>query len=514
MKKIFLILTFQFSILHSFCQPIIQWETSLGGTIDDEGYSIFQTFDGGYIIAGLSGSNDGDVSGNHGDGDAWIVKIDQSGNILWQHCYGGTFPDQAMSIIQTSDSGYVFAGYSGSTNGDVSGNHGGPDYWVVKLNDTGSIQWSKCYGGSNQDYGASVIQTYDGGYAIVGYSYSTDDEVTNNHGNGDYWVVKLNDTGAIQWQRCYGGSGSEIAYSITQASDSGFVIIGNTNSTDGDFTGFNNCGMGIIKTDISGNIQWVQCLGSGLGTYGLSVIQTLDGGYAVGGYGGGAFGGWDYLVYKLSSTGTIQWWNSYGGSGDDLGTCIIQNPDGSYVIGGYTSSSDGEVIGHPPNCTNYWIVKLDTSGSIIWQKYYGGPNADLLNGIIRTNDGGYAMVGSVDANGGDVTGFHGGSGYDYWVVKLYPDSTTGIDKISSKNSYISIYPNPSDGNFNLDYKLPSGKGELIITDIAGRVLYRMNITGINGTQKINIADFVNGIYYWHIISGNEIPPNGKIVVLK
>ena len=519
MKKLILlliILNSQFSILNSFCQPTIQWEKSLGGTYIDNAYSIKQTFDSGYIVAGSSSSIDGDVSGNHGAGDAWLVKLDYAGIIQWQHCYGGTNWEWSASIIQTTDSGYVFTGYTASNNDDVSANHGGDDYWVVKINDTGTIQWSKCYGGSGQDYAASIIQTYDGGYAVAGYTYSTNGDVTNNHGNEDYWVVKLNDTGAIQWHRCYGGIGADIAYNITQARDSGFVIVGNTASSDGDFMGTNSGsgGIGIIKTDLSGNVQWSKCLGTGA-DYGLSVIQTLDGGFTVGGYGGGAFGGWDYLVYKLSDTGSVQWSNSYGGSGDDWGTSIIQLYDGSYVMAGYSGSTDDEVTGNHGGW-DYWVLKLNNSGAIIWEQSYGGSYDEVLNSLIATNDGGYALAGISESNDGEVSGHHGGVGnsQDFWVVKLNPDVTTGIDQISTKSSYISIYPNPSDGNLNLDYQLPSGKGELIMTDIAGRVVYSLNISGISGTQKINVADFVNGIYYWKIISGNDVPPNGKIVLLK
>jgi hypothetical protein len=159
---------------------------------------------------------------------------------------------------------------------------------------------------------------------------------------------------------------------------------------------------------------------------------------------------------------------------------------------------------------------LNNSGAIIWEQSYGGSYDEVLNSLIATNDGGYALAGISESNDGEVSGHHGGVGnsQDFWVVKLNPDVTTGIDQISTKSSYISIYPNPSDGNLNLDYQLPSGKGELIMTDIAGRVVYSLNISGISGTQKINVADFVNGIYYWKIISGNDVPPNGKIVLLK
>jgi hypothetical protein len=151
-------------------------------------------------MVGQSYSNDGDVSGNHGgNGDAWIVKLNSIGEIQWQKCLGGSNLDIAGAIQPTSDDGYVMAGYTHSNDGDVSGNHGGnDDAWVVKLNSTGEIQWQKCLGGSGDDQAFDIQPTADGGYIMVGQSSSNDGDVSGNHGgNGDAWIVKLNSTGEI-----------------------------------------------------------------------------------------------------------------------------------------------------------------------------------------------------------------------------------------------------------------------------------------------------------------------------
>ncbi|MGQ9856230.1 MAG: hypothetical protein ACUVQF_05790 [Fervidobacterium sp.] len=171
----------------------IQWQKTLGGNDHDYAYSIEQTADGGYIVAGATLSNDGDVKGNHGSytHDMWVVKLDASGNIKWQKFLGGTSDDYAYSIQQTSDGGYIVAGYTSSNNGDVTGNHGYEDMWVVKLDGTGNIAWQKCLGGSSYDYAYSILQTSDGGYIVAGCTESDNGDVSEKRWGNDVWVVKL-----------------------------------------------------------------------------------------------------------------------------------------------------------------------------------------------------------------------------------------------------------------------------------------------------------------------------------
>ena len=178
----------------------IEWQRCLGGSYEDWAYSIQQTSDGGFIVAGETCSNDGDVSGNHGEYDFWVVKLNSSGEIEWQRCLGGSDYDYASSIQQTLDGGFIVAGYTKSNDGDVSGWHEGydpyggdplPDCWVVKLNSSGEIEWQRCLGGSEIDGAKSIQQTTEGGFIVAGYSESNDGDVSGNHGEGDAWVVKL-----------------------------------------------------------------------------------------------------------------------------------------------------------------------------------------------------------------------------------------------------------------------------------------------------------------------------------
>src|SRR5665213_971020 len=266
MKKIIflaLILNSSFFTLHLFAQPAIQWEKCLGGAGDDEAYAMSNTNDGGYIVTGYSHSTDGQITNSHGG--VWVAKLDANGFIQWEKTYGGScYCETAYSIIQTTDGGYVFGGYTGSSDGDVVNPYpGSVQCWVVKLNDTGAIQWSKCYGGSVNQFLKSIIQTTDGGYIFSGDSDSNDGDVIGNHSNDyDAWIVKLSDSGAIQWAKCYGGTAGEVGNSIQQTNDGGYIVAGLTTSNDGDVN-FNHGDNDywIFKIDSIGHLQWQKSYG-------------------------------------------------------------------------------------------------------------------------------------------------------------------------------------------------------------------------------------------------------------
>jgi len=274
--------------------PNIEWQKALGGSNDDEAYSVQQTSDGGYIVAGSTRSNDGDVSGNHEEvwwlvWDFWVVKLDRYGDIEWQKCLGGSDSDWAESIQQTSDGGYIVAGYTGSNDGDVSGNHGEKDFWVVKLDRYGNIKWQKALGGSDSDWAYNIQQTSDGEYIVAGYTGSNDGDVSGNHGEKDFWVVKLDRYGNIEWQKCLGGSGGggsggDYAYSVQQTSDGGYIVAGETWSNNGDVSGYHGGGdVWVVKLDRYGDIKWQKCLGGSSWDWAYSIQQTNDGGYIVAG---------------------------------------------------------------------------------------------------------------------------------------------------------------------------------------------------------------------------------------
>ena len=428
-RNILATLFFSFSFIVSISQTTIQWQKSLGGSDEELGSYIQQTNDGGYIVAGQSSSIDGDVSGNHGLTDYWVVKLTNIGTIEWQKSLGGTAEDFANSIQQTNDGGYIIVGFSQSNDGDVTGNQGFYDCWVVKLNDIGTIEWQKSLGGSSFDAGSSIQLTSDGGYIIAGSSSSNDGDVSGNHNSQDCWVVKLSSIGAIEWQKSLGGSSADQAGFIQQTSDGGYVFAGWSLSNDGDVTG--NQGYydyWVVKLSNIGTIEWQKSLGGSYNDLPSAIQQTNDGGFMLAGTSlsndgdvSGNHGELDCWLVKLSSIGTIEWQKSLGGSGSDRAGSIQQTNDGGFIAVGTSNSNDGDVSSNYGE-TDFWVVKLSDVGIIEWQKSFGGSGIDFGVSIQQTNDGAYIVAGQSSSNDVDVSGNHGND--DYWVVKLYCEAVT------------------------------------------------------------------------------------------
>ncbi len=408
--------------------PPIAWQKSIGGSGFEGASSIKQTADGGYIMASASNSNDGDVPGNHGWVDVFVVKLSSTGGIQWAKNYGGTDYDDVASIIQTSDGGYIFIGFTQSINGDVVGNHGQGDIWLVKLNDVGTIQWQKCLGGNNVEIGLSVNQTADGGYIISGATDSNDGDVSGNHDplgiQPDIWIAKLDNTGNVQWQKCLGGTEDEYA-SVKQVSDGGYIVCGSTNSTDGDVIGNHGSDIWVVKLNSGGNLQWQKCLGGSGYDDANSIEETSDGAYVLAGSissGDGDVTGdhssGDIWIVKINNSGDILWQKFYGGSGSDNAGSIKITSDGGFIVAGTSSSNDGDINGNHGG-SDAWLIKLDANGNFQWQKCMGGTSDDRASYSEQTTDNGYIVGGSSDSNNGDATNNHGGG--DSWVIKLGPD---------------------------------------------------------------------------------------------
>tara|TARA_B100000508_G_scaffold137355_2_gene131764 strand:- start:63454 stop:66492 length:3039 start_codon:yes stop_codon:yes gene_type:complete len=415
MKKILFLSLYLVSINVIGQLPSIEWQKSLGGSGYDHAESIEQTTDGGYIVAGVSESSDGDITSSNGLSDYWIVKLDANGSTLWQRAIGGSLNDYANCIKQTTDGGFIVAGYSESTDGDVTGNHGNFDYWIVKLDAAGTILWEMSYGGLGDDRAESIQQTTDGGYIVTGSSDSNDGDITNNQGFHDFWVIKLDSNGSILWQNTYGGSSWDRSKMIQQTTDGGYIIAGFTWSNDGDVS-FNNGQRDywVIKLDASGNLIWEKSLGGSDFDWAYSVQQTADGGFIVAGrsYSDNGdltinYGIYDYWVVKLDATGNIEWQKSLGGGGGDSARSVKQTSDGGFIVAGYSVFI---------NSQSYWIVKLDGFGNLIWQKTFGGTSQDLAYSIQQTSKGNYIVAGSSESNDEDVDGNNGD--FDFWVVKL------------------------------------------------------------------------------------------------
>ena len=343
---------------------IIEWQKSYGSKGNDRANGIIQTSDGGFVFIGTTDSDDGQLENNHGSSDYWIVKITSMGNIEWQKCYGGSGTDEAYSVVETINGDYIIIGKSGSEDGNISINKGKDDVWIIKLDSIGKMLWQKSIGGEYDDEASSIQNTLDTGFIIAGFSASDDGDVNcPSDTYVDAWIVKMNNLGEIQWSKCIGGYNGDDAKCIQQTSDEGFVFTGRTVKNK-NYDGFPNFDVFVVKIDKNGFIEWEKIFGGSKWEEGNSIKQTKDGGYIIGGFSSSNNGDLsknqgcnDFWIIKIDSMGNIEWEKSLGGSGYEEAKSIILTSDGGYIVAGVTDSNDGDVKGFHGE-KDAWIVKL------------------------------------------------------------------------------------------------------------------------------------------------------------
>ena len=248
-------------------QGEVEWQNFYGSSQSEQAHSILLTSDGGYIVAG-------------GPEDGLIFKIDALGNLEWENIYGGTMKETFFSVQQTNDLGYVAAGFSLSNDGDISENKGEEDVWIIKIDINGDLEWSKTYGGSKGDVSLDVQQSEDGGYIVGGYTESDDGDVENNNGEHDFWIIKLDALGNLEWEKNFGGQATDRAQSLQKVSTGGYIVTGLSSSNDGDLV--DNMGsrdIWIFKLDNDGNMEWQKNYGSSRLDNGIDIKETEDGGF-------------------------------------------------------------------------------------------------------------------------------------------------------------------------------------------------------------------------------------------
>lgn len=501
MKKYFFLLSVLCTISF-FGQNSPDWSACFGNIGDDDLREVKKTADGGCIVVGTYDSS-----------YCLIAKVDASGTIEWQKTYRhttapiGQTPAKAYSVAQTTDGGYIFTGYN-SGNGDiVTDNHGQNDCWVVKVDSLGNIVWQKSLGGAGYECGNSIKVTSDGGYIVAGYSTSNDGDVTGNHGERDFWIVKLNNTGTIAWQKSLGGSQRDEATSIQQTTDGGYIVSGNSYSSDGDVT--NNSGLAdfwVVKLSAIGSIQWQKSFGNNEYQYEATTIQTSDGGYITAGttfetISGGASirrG----LVIKLNNLGIVEWQRTIGYD-PSLFNSIIQTIDGGYAIIGTTILGDGSTTIFNGN-SNMWFLKLSSDGSTEGQQAISGGGDEFGLSIDQMSTGEYFIAGYARTTCG--TGQVGGDvNFQGWVAKLRANILNQTDNVLE--SPISIYPIPTSNLINVKISSSFLNSPYAISDQTGRIVVRGNLNEENTT--ISIESLSSGIYIFS--TGEQHKINTKIV---
>ena len=360
------------------------WEKTYGGSSADVGYSIQQTTDGGYIIAGTTWSYGAGIY------NVYLVKTDTNGNESWSQTFGGSSYDGGYSVQQTTDGGYIITGYTDSYS------TGYIDVYLIKTDANGNESWYNTFGGSDNDEGKSVQQTSDGGYIIAGY--------TDSYGAGytDVYLIKTDANGNESWYKTFGGSDFDTGCSVQQTSDGGYIITGYTQSY-----GAGSGNVYLIKTDPNGNELWNRTFGGSAYDTGHSVQQTSDGGYIIAGstpsYGAGNN---DVYLIKTYANGNEQWSQTFGGSGYDCGYSVQQTSDSGYIIAGGTSS-------YGAGSGDVYLIKTDGSGNEQWNQTFGGSDGESSYSVQQTSDGGYIIAGT--------TSSYGAGGADVYLIKTGPN---------------------------------------------------------------------------------------------
>ncbi len=398
--------------------PEIMFQKSISGGADNYGRTIAASTDGGYLIAG-------DIFPGGDTVNYLIAKVNETNDLVWQKTYGGSGHEIPSKMLSTKDGGFILVGYSNSSDGDVSENKGWDDCWVLKIDENGNIEWEKSFGGTSRDLGNNIMQTNDDGFLIAATTKSTDGDVNETHGGTDFWLLKIDALGNIEWENTYGGSEDETFSDIEQLNDSSFLMLGSSRSSNGDVG--NNYGgkdFWLAKIDLSGNLFWERNYGGSDSENGTAIALNKNGGFILGGTSKSSdydvsknLGFDDYWVVSCDSTGSIIWQRSYGGSKNDV-LKELKYMDGGCLLTGYSFSYDNNVIDNHGS-SDMWIVKTYSNGQINWTRSLGGSETDGANAMTYSNDFGYLITGYTASDDGDVEESSGN--VDMWVVKLCED---------------------------------------------------------------------------------------------
>jgi len=437
--------------------PDTLWTKTYGGVQAEDGYSVQQTTDGGFIITGFT------YSYGAGANDVYLIKTNADGDTLWTKTYGGYGVDEGRSVQQTSDGGFIITG-----NVFMQGK--GLQVWLVKTNASGDTLWTKNFGGTGFDKGHCVQQTNDNGYIIAG-------EVEVNQ--IDLWLIKTDSDGNYVWSKNYGGTGFDIGYSVQQTTDGGYIVTGYTGSFG---AGVND--VWLLKTDAAGDTLWTKTYGGFDNDYGYSVQQTTDGGYFITGTSWSFGAGSDIYLVKTDDAGDTLWTKNYSGSRGYSGQ---QTSDGGYIITGWA-----EPLG--PANSNVWLLKINSSGDTLWTKIFGADGYEQGRSVQQTSDGGYILCGFTDS--------YGAGNYDIWLIRVDAE-TTYVEETTEAD--FELYPNPSNGKIRVS-SFESGVkiNKVEIIDSFGKVakLIFGNFDA-EGTE-FDVSQLPSGLYFCRVYSQNKI----------
>ena len=527
MKKIFTLSLLLLAIQFLQAQTTLSWQHSYGGSAHEYTWKTIPTSDGGYAFVGFSDSNDGNVLGeNHGGTDLWVAKLSSAGVVQWSKLYGGTGDEEGYDILQTADNGFMVVGYTNSLDGDVIGHHGSynNDMWVLKLNSSGALIWNKCFGGTDADDAVSIVQTISGDFYIGGSTTSNDGDVIGNHAQyySDFWVIKIDNSGTLLNQKCVGGTNYEESYRMILTSDGGCLIAGRTSSTDGDAISYHGgSDMLIAKLSSSFIVEWSKCYGGTETEECNDIVQLTDGSYAALGYSStqnngdvtghhGSQGSDDFWFLKLTSTGAITWAKCFGGDGDDQANALAKTADGGFVMSGLTNSTNGDVTGFHNGGwfdPDIWVCKVTAAGVVQWQRCCGGSGQDEAFNIFEEGTGVFVVTGFTYSGNYDVTVNYGSA--DGWILKV-TGGANGIEDLNNQNIF-NAFPNPFNNEITIELSNSNSEIEKIcFYNVLGEKLKSIeNKNFVNG-YKIKTSGLPAGVYYVEV-TGRDFKSTKKMI---
>jgi hypothetical protein len=413
------------------------WTRTYGEAANDYGRSVCQSVDGGYAIAGYRESFSPTFSS-----DVYLVRTDRHGDTLWTRVYENTTLEHAHAIRQTFDGGYVVAGRTR----DLSA--GSSDIYLLKTDADGDTLWTRTYGGGDTDLGYCVQQTYDGGYVVVGATYSY------GAGLDDGYVIKVDENGDSLWSHTFGGAYEERFYSVEETPDMGLVIAGFTASTPD-----SSVDVYVVRLDASGDTLWTRTYGDTSYDYARDIECTYpdEGFIVVGGIRYTEEEGTDVYLIRIDAAGDTLWTRVYGGSGGDYAVSIERVADDGYVIAGYTDS-------YGAAGSDVYVLRTEAGGDTSWMRTYGGPGTDRGNEVIWAYDGSFIVAGD--------TGSFGKGGFDYYLLRMACDAAfVAEDDEPHQLMAITAAPNPFKASTRLGFALPAqAPVQVTVYDVRGRMI--------------------------------------------
>jgi len=460
--------------------PVVEWERIYDRIDDNVASSVMECTNGGYILGG------GIFWHDSGTTDFWLLKTDTQGDCLWSKTFGGENLEDCNEVLQTADGGYLLLGSTSSYSSGLW------DTWLLKTDANGDSVWSRTYGGSGADVCISLQPTFDGGYVFAGVT------TTFGAGGEDAWLVKTDADGNCQWSRAYGGAdGDDWGQSVVQTSDGGYAIGGTTYSYGAGWNDF-----WLIKTDAEGDCLWSRTYGDPLPDNCVEMTQTTDGGYVLAGCGDPTnINGGKFQLAKAAASGEQEWIRNYSTpQGRGIAYCVVQTSDGGYLLGG---SYDDLGIAF-----TVWIVRTDSNGDSLWSLIFTGPEGCGLRDIIRTTDGGYALAGYKR-----LDQFHDAA----WLAKLAPEMSAGYTPHPHSIYLLSAYPNPFNSTTQIEFTLPvTQRVSLRLYDVLGReVSLLLNEMKTAGEHRVRFdgSALSSGVYFCRMEAGTTTRTQ-KIVLIR